>query len=353
MVVKHALVVDDSKSARFSLRKMLQQVGLSVDMVESGEAALEYLREHRPDVVFMDHMMPGLDGLAATKAIKENPATKMIPIVMSTSKEGNDYIQEVKAHGAISILTKPSKSDELAAVLENVSTHIKSQDTQNEVSESQSHKAVVETMPRENIAELGQNEVQTQIAQQAATQVAQLQLDLQSEIQSATQRITQELQESIRKALKQELIDSLQEQLEERISALSQEVTEDVYTQHSQELDSRIHKVIQHQLLEFKADYATTHSLDSATQREINNLAQATAEQRASEIARQIAQGVADKAAAQSAQKVAQQTAESVTTKLLSETMESNRPALGPVYAISILALLMSGAAALGVYFIH
>jgi CheY-like chemotaxis protein len=353
MAIKHALVVDDSKSARFSLSKMLQQAGLSVDMVESGEAALEYLREQRPDVVFMDHMMPGLDGLAAAKAIKDNPATKMIPVVMSTSKEGDDYIQEVKAHGAISILPKPSKSDELAAVLEDVSAHINLQDAQTEVSGSKPHAAEVETMPRENIAELVQSEVQTQIVQQAATQLARLQQDLQSEIQSATQQISQELQETIRHTLTQESSDALQQQIEERISTLTQEVTEDVYTQHSQELDNRIRKILQHQLLEFKADLATTHSLNSATQQEINNLAQATAEQRASEIARQIAQGVAEKVATQSAQKVAQQTAESVTTKLLNETLESNRPAFGPVYAISILALVMSGFAALGVYFLH
>jgi hypothetical protein len=66
-----------------------------------------------------------------------------------------------------------------------------------------------------------------------------------------------------------------------------------------------------------------------------------------------MAQRVAEKVATQSAQKVAQQTAESVTTKLLNDTLESNRPAFGPVYAISILALVMSGFAALGVYFLH
>ena len=61
---KRALVVDDSRSARVVLTRMLERYGILVDSADSAEAALDYLKEGRPDVIFMDHLMPGMDGLA-------------------------------------------------------------------------------------------------------------------------------------------------------------------------------------------------------------------------------------------------------------------------------------------------
>ena len=66
MPVRNVLVVDDSKSARLMLRKMLQGFGLTVDTVDSAEEALSYLRGQRPDAIFMDHTMPGLDAVSYT-----------------------------------------------------------------------------------------------------------------------------------------------------------------------------------------------------------------------------------------------------------------------------------------------
>ncbi|WP_156490632.1 response regulator, partial [Oleiphilus sp. HI0086] len=60
MAVNTALVVDDSKSARIMLSRLVQKNGLEVNMVESGEEALSYLESSPlPDLIFMDHMMPG------------------------------------------------------------------------------------------------------------------------------------------------------------------------------------------------------------------------------------------------------------------------------------------------------
>ena len=84
MSAKRALVVDDSKSARVVLSRMLEKYGIAVDTADSAESALDYLERERPDVVFMDHLMPGMDGLQAVKIIKANPATATIPIMMYT-----------------------------------------------------------------------------------------------------------------------------------------------------------------------------------------------------------------------------------------------------------------------------
>lgn len=121
MPVETALVVDDSKSARIMLSRMLQKTGLQVEMVESGEEAVEWLGNNtHPDVIFMDHMMPGMDGLETTKVITSNDSTQNIPILMYTSKEGPEYEAELAECGAYGMLGKPAKPDRLKALIEQI-----------------------------------------------------------------------------------------------------------------------------------------------------------------------------------------------------------------------------------------
>jgi CheY-like chemotaxis protein len=114
---KRALIVDDSRSARVILSRMLESYGLNVDAVESAEQALEYLKETKPDVVFMDHLMPGMDGFQAIQAIKSNPQTATIPVMMYTSQEGELYLSQARALGAVGVLPKTVKQTELSRVL--------------------------------------------------------------------------------------------------------------------------------------------------------------------------------------------------------------------------------------------
>jgi CheY-like chemotaxis protein len=103
---KRALVVDDSKSARVVLSRMLEKYGILVDSADSAEAALEYLKSRRPDVIFMDHLMPGMDGLQAVREIKAQPDLAAIPIMMYTSQEGEIYGGQARASGAVGVLPK-------------------------------------------------------------------------------------------------------------------------------------------------------------------------------------------------------------------------------------------------------
>jgi CheY-like chemotaxis protein len=121
--VQHALIVDDSKTASYALRQMLQRLHFQVDTTDSAEAALDYLKECRPQLIFMDHMMPGMDGFDAVKVIKADPATAEIPIVMYTAKEGDVYVGQARALGAADILTKPATDEELQQVLQRLKHH--------------------------------------------------------------------------------------------------------------------------------------------------------------------------------------------------------------------------------------
>jgi CheY-like chemotaxis protein len=117
MSAKRALIVDDSLSARVVLSRMLQKYSLEVDTVESAEGAIAYLTEQRPDVIFMDHLMPGMDGFQAVQAIKNNPRTATIPIMMYTSQQGELYVGQARALGAVGVLPKLVKPVDVSKIL--------------------------------------------------------------------------------------------------------------------------------------------------------------------------------------------------------------------------------------------
>jgi CheY-like chemotaxis protein len=121
MTIKSALLVDDSKVARFALSKLLEKIDLNVSMASSAEEALDYLSAHdNPDVIFMDHLMPGMNGVEATRAIKSNPDTAAIPIIMCTSKKSDEFADEAKEYGIYNILTKPPQPQGVSNLLEEL-----------------------------------------------------------------------------------------------------------------------------------------------------------------------------------------------------------------------------------------
>jgi DNA-binding response OmpR family regulator len=117
---KTALIVDDSRTATQMLRLMLEREDFTVDVLGSAEDALGYLRDHRPGVIFMDHLMPGMDGFQAVKEIKSSSATSTIPIVMYTAKSGDLYVGQAHALGAVDILPKPPTRETLRAVFRRI-----------------------------------------------------------------------------------------------------------------------------------------------------------------------------------------------------------------------------------------
>lgn len=117
MTLKRALIVDDSKSARVVLSKLLEKHELAVETRDSAEAALEYLEQHRPDVIFMDHIMSGMDGLSAVQLIKKDPLIASIPILMYTSQDGAIYADAAKASGADGVLPKQMSPADISEAL--------------------------------------------------------------------------------------------------------------------------------------------------------------------------------------------------------------------------------------------
>lgn len=125
MAIKSALLVDDSKVARFALSKLLEKISLKVDMVNSGEEALAFLSSNNnPDVIFMDQLMPGMNGVDATKEIKMNPDTSEIPVIMCTSKKSDEFSEDAKNFGIYDVLTKPAEEKRVIELIEQLNKDI-------------------------------------------------------------------------------------------------------------------------------------------------------------------------------------------------------------------------------------
>jgi CheY-like chemotaxis protein len=108
------LVIDDEPAARELLRRSIERAGFIVDVAPDGATGLELARRHQPAVITLDVMMPGLDGWAVLNALKADPATWHIPVVMVSMVDDE---QLGMALGAVDYFTKPVDGARLAAVL--------------------------------------------------------------------------------------------------------------------------------------------------------------------------------------------------------------------------------------------
>ncbi len=102
-----ALVVDDSLTVRTQLQGALDRIGVKGALAENGEAALEAIKLKRFDVIFLDVIMPGMDGYALCRQIKSAPATRATPVVMLTSRSSPFDRARGALAGCDTYLTKP------------------------------------------------------------------------------------------------------------------------------------------------------------------------------------------------------------------------------------------------------
>jgi CheY-like chemotaxis protein len=108
------LVVDDDERTRRMMEDMLTPQGYGVILARDGKEGVNMASSKKPDFIFMDMMMPVMDGLAACHEIKTNPATKRIPLFMLTAISGDTNKQMAKeVWGADGYLTKPVDLKEL------------------------------------------------------------------------------------------------------------------------------------------------------------------------------------------------------------------------------------------------
>ena len=113
------LVVDDSKTIRRTAETLLSKEGCQVFTAIDGFDALSKIADHQPDLIFVDIMMPRLDGYQTCSLIKHNKIYKETPVIMLSSKDGLFDRARGRIVGSEQYLTKPFTKDELLGAISN------------------------------------------------------------------------------------------------------------------------------------------------------------------------------------------------------------------------------------------
>ncbi len=111
------MVIDDSNTIRRSAEIFLQQAGCEVILAEDGFDALAKIADHQPDVIFVDIMMPRLDGYQTCALIKKNGRYRDTPVIMLSSKDGLFDRARGRLVGSDEYLTKPFSKDALLSAV--------------------------------------------------------------------------------------------------------------------------------------------------------------------------------------------------------------------------------------------
>ena len=111
------LVVEDFEDNRFMMRRLLEMSGYRVVEAVNGNQAVEAAAREQPDIILMDLSLPQLDGLAATRRIREQQGSRRVPIVAVSAHDSADFHAEALAAGCNEYVTKPIDFDQLVQLL--------------------------------------------------------------------------------------------------------------------------------------------------------------------------------------------------------------------------------------------
>src|SRR5436190_1347641 len=112
------LVVEDFEDSRFMMRRLLEMAGYNVLEASDGEQAVKMAVDARPALILMDLSLPKLDGLAATRQIRQQKGLKRVPILAVSAHDSPESRTEALAAGCNEYVTKPIDFDQLNALLE-------------------------------------------------------------------------------------------------------------------------------------------------------------------------------------------------------------------------------------------
>jgi two-component system cell cycle response regulator DivK len=117
MAAKTVLVVEDFEDNRFMMRRLLEMSGYRVVEAVNGREAVDKAVSERPDLILMDLSLPHLDGLSATRRIREQDGLGRVPIVAVSAHDTSDFHAEALAAGCNEYVTKPIDFDQLESLL--------------------------------------------------------------------------------------------------------------------------------------------------------------------------------------------------------------------------------------------
>lgn len=113
------LIVDDSETIRRTAEALLKKEGYSVGVAEDGFQAFSAIVDFNPDIIFLDVMMPRLDGYQVCSVIKNNPEYEHIPVIMLSSKDNVFDKARGRVSGSESFMSKPFSKEELSNAIKS------------------------------------------------------------------------------------------------------------------------------------------------------------------------------------------------------------------------------------------
>ena len=119
-MVRTILAVDDNPSDLGRMEKLLVGAGYQVSTANNGQVALDAVKRSKPDCIVMDVNMPVMDGFAATRALRNDPSTKDIPVVLVTAKDQKADKAWGQMLGAKGYITKPYADAEVLSVIRSL-----------------------------------------------------------------------------------------------------------------------------------------------------------------------------------------------------------------------------------------
>ena len=282
MNIKKALVVDDSKVAHLTLRKLLLERGIEVDWVGSGEDCIKYLETKKPDIIFMDVMMPGMDGFETTRAITGQHQDAS-PIVMCSANATDEDKRDAKESGAVGFLSKPYTPDQLDAVMQTVSEGTAAISMEETVTPATSvpMPSVVEKTPAA-LPELAAPPEKAAPAAEAPIRVPAGMAEASSEVEQIAERVAWAAAEKVARDIIQELVPNL---------------TREIAVQTARGVAEDLGR---------RAAHAAVRASQEAAKQVATEIARGTAERTARTTAQESARAVAEQAAREVSEGVSQ-----------------------------------------------
>ncbi len=117
-MTKRILVVEDNEDSRFILVVTLRRIGYETIEAETGTEGVEQALSEKPDLIIMDLGLPGMSGIDAARAIKDNPTTAHIPIIAHTAWSEDHWKEEALKVGMVDYLEKPVSRELMKATIE-------------------------------------------------------------------------------------------------------------------------------------------------------------------------------------------------------------------------------------------
>jgi len=119
---KRILIIEDEAELVNLIKLRLESGNFEVLAAYDGEEGLKKAKEEKPDLILLDIIMPKIDGLVVCRRLKDDPATKEIPIIIVTASGGKNLAQRSKDAGADELVVKPFEADDLISKINN---HVK------------------------------------------------------------------------------------------------------------------------------------------------------------------------------------------------------------------------------------